>query len=56
MSSYLLDTTLGYLTRWIAHLQISILRSRSWTCLTCKAADLKPSNGILSSAYGKSKY
>ena len=26
-----------------------------WTCLTCRAVDLKPSNGILSSAYGKSK-
>jgi hypothetical protein len=47
--------SLGYLTRWIAHLQISILRPRGWTYLTCRAVDLKPSNGILSSAYGKSK-
>src|ERR1035437_5713 len=45
----------GYLTRWIAHLRTSILRPRCWTCLTCRTANLKPSNVILSSACGNSK-
>src|ERR1700676_1284803 len=41
-----------YLTRWIAHLRTSIPRQRCWTCPTCKTANLKPSNVILSSACG----
>ena len=41
----------GYSTRWIAYLRTSILRPRSWTCLTCKTANLKPSNVIMRSAY-----
>ncbi|PYX50072.1 MAG: hypothetical protein DMG76_35565 [Acidobacteria bacterium] len=44
-----------YLTRWIAHLRTSIPRQRCWTCLTCRTANLKPSNVILSSAFGNSK-
>src|SRR5208282_4870996 len=44
-----------FLTRWIAHLRTSIPRQRCWTCLTCRTANLKPSNVILSSAYSNSK-
>src|ERR1039458_3801854 len=45
----------GYLTPWIVHLRTSILRPRRWTCLTWRTANLKPSNVILSSAFGNSK-
>src|ERR1039458_382358 len=45
----------GYSTPWIAHLRTSILRPRCWTYLTCRTANLKPSNVILSSAFGNSK-
>jgi hypothetical protein len=31
------------------------VRPRRWTCLTCRTANLRPSNVILSSAYSKSK-
>src|SRR5208282_4829996 len=44
-----------FLTRWIARLRTSIPRQRCWTCLTCRTANLKPSNVILSSACGNSK-
>src|SRR5208337_563057 len=43
------------LTRWMAHLRTSILRPRCWTCPTCRSANQKPSNVILSSACGNSQ-
>jgi hypothetical protein len=40
----------GSLTHWISHSQTSTPRLRCWTCLTCRTANLKPSNVIFGSA------